>query len=109
MNIFQQANYKFTDKKIDPSSVMSIVLSFISTIANIAQVIISFHLAGDVAMKSGLTSIMCLVFCFVALGLGVSTYFRKNVFYIFAHVGIVISSVNLLFLMYIYGVGIMAN
>lgn len=109
MNIFQKSNYKFTDKKISPVSVMSIVLSSISSVAMIAQVFISFHLAGDVAMKSGITSLMCLLFSFVALGLAVSTYFKKNVFYVFAHVGLVISSINLFFLMYIYGLGIMAN
>lgn len=108
MNIFQQANYKFTDKKIDPGSVMSIVLSVLSTLANIAQIIISFNLAGNVAMKSGMTSILCVIFCFIALGLGIRTYFKKNVYYIFAHFGNVISSVNLLFLMYIYGIGLMA-
>ena len=101
------ANYKFTDKKVSPFSVMSILLSFVSFAALLASVIISFKTAGQVELKTGITTLLCLVFSLTALVLSIRTYFQKNVFHVFSHIGAGIGAVNLLFIMYVYGLGMM--
>ena len=86
------ANYKFTDKRVSPFSVMSVVLSFI-------------NLAGKVAMKMGMSTFLALIFSLTALVFSILTYFKKNVYHIISHIGTVISTINLVYIMYIYGVG----
>ena len=83
------ANYKFTDKKVSPFSVMSIVLSFVSFVALLASVIISFKTAGQVELKTGITTLLCLVFSLTALVLSIRTYFQKNVFHVFSHIWLI--------------------
>lgn len=100
-------SYKFTDKKIPPASVMSSVLAIIAFIALVTMIIISFAVAGEVEMKFGVTSILCLLFSVTSVGLAVRTYFQKNVFHVLSHVGVGFSVVNLFFLMYIYGLGLL--
>ena len=99
------ANYKFTDKKISPLSVMSIVLSFISFVALLVTLIMSFKLAGKIEMKVGITTLLCLIFSLTALGLAIRTYFQKNVYHVFSHIGAGIGVVNILYIMYVYGIG----
>ncbi len=99
------ANYKFTDKKISPFSVMSVSLSLISFVALLVSLIMSFKLAGQIELKVGLTTLLCLVFSLTALGLSIRTYFQKNVYHIFSHIGTLISAINILYIMYVYGVG----
>ncbi|MBO4347933.1 MAG: hypothetical protein J5515_06260 [Lachnospiraceae bacterium] len=101
------ANYKFTDKKLSPLSVMSMVLSIISFIALAVMLIMSFKLAGEVSMRTGVTTFLCLIFSLTALGLSIRTYFQKNVYHIFSHIGTAVSAVNLFYIMYVYGVGFM--
>lgn len=102
------ANYKFTDKKIPPLSVMSAVLSMVSLIALIILFFFSFNVGGEVPEKVGTTSLLCAVFSLTAIGFSIRTYFQKNVFHILAHVGLGIGMLNLFYLMYVYGLGIMA-
>lgn len=101
------ANYKFTDKKISPFSVMSMVLSFISLAAILASVIISFNLAGVIDKRIGMTMVLCFVFSLTALGFAIRTYFQKNIYHVFSNIGAAVSTINLLFIMYVYGIGIM--
>ena len=100
-------SYKFTDKKVSPFSVMSMVLSIISFGALFIMLIISFNTAGNVSIRMGTSSLLCFIFSLVALGLAIRTYFQKNVFHIFSNIGVGFSVVNLLYLMYIYGLGVM--
>ncbi|MBO4703177.1 MAG: hypothetical protein J5625_11055 [Lachnospiraceae bacterium] len=99
------ANYKFTDKKISPLSVMSIVLSFISFVALLVSLIMSFKLAGQIEGRVGITAILCLLFSLTSVVLSIRTYFQKNVYHIFSHIGLGIAAVNLIYLMYVYGLG----
>lgn len=99
-------NYKFTDKKISPFSVMSMVLSSISFVALVVSLIISYNTAGQIDERFGLTALLCVVFSLVSLGLSIRTYFQKNVYHVFSHIGIGIAAINLVYLMYIYGIGI---
>lgn len=100
------ANYKFTDKKIPPLSVMSTTLSGISFVALLALLIVSFATGGQIEMKFGITSFMCFLFSIVSVVFSLITLCQKNVFHVLAIVGLAVSSVNLFFLMYIYGLGI---
>lgn len=102
-----KANYKFTDKKIPPLSVMGAVLAVISLVTLTALLIISFLTAGQIEMKLGITTLMCLIFSLVSVVFSIRTLIQKNVFHVLAIFGLVVSSVNLLFLMYIYGLGVM--
>jgi hypothetical protein len=99
------ANYKFTDKKVSPLSVMSIVLSFISFVALLVSLIMSFKLAGQIEGRVGITAILCLVFSLTSATLSIRTYFQKNVYHIFSHIGLGIAAVNIVYLMYVYGLG----
>ena len=99
------ANYKFTDKRVSPFSVMSVVLSLISFVALLVMLIMSYNLAGEVAMKMGMSTFLALIFSLTALVFSILTYFKKNVYHIISHIGTVISIINLVYIMYIYGVG----
>ncbi|MBP5528996.1 MAG: hypothetical protein J6X80_03000 [Lachnospiraceae bacterium] len=99
------ANYKFTDKKISPLSVMSIVLSFISFAALLVSLIMSFKLAGQIETRVGITAILCLVFSLTSVVLSIRTYFQKKVYHVFSHIGLAVAAVNLIYLMYVYGLG----
>ena len=98
-------NYKFTDKKISPLSVMSMVLSFISFAALLVSLIMSFKLAGQVEARVGITALLCLLFSLTSIVLSIRTYFQKNVYHVFSHIGAAIGAVNILYLMYVYGLG----
>ena len=101
------ANYKFTDKKLSPLSVMSMVLSIIAFIALLVLLIMSFKMAGNIPVRAGVTTFLCLIFSLTALVLSIRTYFQKNVYHIFSHIGTAVSAINLLYIMYVYGVGFM--
>lgn len=103
-----KANYKFTDKKIPPLSVMSAVLSTVALIALVVLFFFSYNVGGDVPVKTGTTSLLCAIFSLTAIGFSIRTYFQKNVFHVLSHVGLGIGMINLFYLMYIYGLGIMA-
>lgn len=98
-------DYKFTDKKISPLSVMSVVLSLISFIALFVSLIMSYKLAGQIEGKVGITALLCFVFSLTSIVLSIRTYFQKNVFHVFSHIGTAIGAVNLIYLMYVYGLG----
>ena len=65
----------------------------------------SFKLAGEIELKVGTTTLLCLVFSLVSLGLAIRTYFQKKVYHVFSHIGAGISAINLLYIMYVYGLG----
>ncbi|MBO4776740.1 MAG: hypothetical protein J5515_08995 [Lachnospiraceae bacterium] len=102
-------NYKFTDKKISPFSVMSMVLSSISFVALLVSLIISYNTAGQIAERFGVTAFLCVIFSLTALGLSIRTYFQKNVYHVFSNIGTGIAAVNLLYLMYVYGIGMIGK
>ncbi len=102
------ANYKFTDKKIPPLSVMSAVLSLVSLVALIVLFFMSYSAGGDIKQSAGTTSLLCAIFSFTAIGFSIRTYFQKNVFHVLSHIGLLISMINIFYLMYVYGIGLMA-
>lgn len=102
------SNYKFTDKKFSPFSIMSAVLSGISFVALFVLFVISYSNGGNVEQKAGATSVLCAVFSLTAIAFSIRTYFQKNVFHTLSHIGLGIGMVNLFYLMYIYGIGLMA-
>ncbi|MBO4310049.1 MAG: hypothetical protein J5856_03165 [Lachnospiraceae bacterium] len=102
---FPNANYKFTDKKISPLSVMSVVLSTISFITLIILLIVSYNTAGNIEVRFGQSAFLCALFSFAAIVLSIRTYFQKNVYHVFSNIGTAIAGINLIYLMYVYGLG----
>ena len=99
--------YKFTDKKIDNLSIMGIVLGSISLLALIAAIIISFFNDGQAFIRFGLTVILALIFSIVGEVLSIISRLQADNYYNLSNTGIVINTVNLFFIMYIVGLGIM--
>ncbi|MCR4686154.1 MAG: DUF6142 family protein [Lachnospiraceae bacterium] len=99
--------YKFTDKKIDNLSIMGIVLGSISLLALIAAIIISFFNDGQAFIRFGLTVILALIFSIVGEVLSIISRLQPDNYYILSDTGIVINTINLFFIMYIVGLGIM--
>ncbi|GEM_PF-1696365 len=99
--------YKFTDKKIDNLSIMGIILGSISLLALIAAIIISFFNDGQAFIRFGLTVIVALVFSVVGEILSIVSRLQPDNYYILSDTGIVINTINLFFIMYIVGLGIM--
>lgn len=99
--------YKFTDKKIDNLSIMGIILGSISLLALIAAIIISFFNDGQAFIRFGLTVIVALVFSVVGEILSIISRLQPDNYYILSDTGIVINTINLFFIMYIVGLGIM--
>ncbi len=99
--------YKFTDKKIDNLSIMGIILGSISLLALIAAIIISFFNDGQAFIRFGLTVILALIFSIVGEVLSIISRLQPDNYYILSDTGIVINTINLFFIMYIVGLGIM--
>ncbi len=99
--------YKFTIKKISPWSVMSTILGSVSLISMILAIIFTFRNHGEARIGYGLTSILALIFSGTGMGLGIKTRLEKDMYYIFANIGIVINGIVLAFLIYILVLGFM--
>ncbi|MBQ8245980.1 MAG: hypothetical protein IJZ42_02525 [Lachnospiraceae bacterium] len=98
--------YKFTIKKISPWSVMSTILGAISLISMVLAIIFTFQNQGTAKPGYGLTAILALIFSGAGLVLGIRTRFEKDMYYIFANIGIALNGCMLAFLIYILVLGI---
>lgn len=104
---FGQITYKFSDKKISYYSVMGVVLGVVSGIALIIMTINSFKLRGQVPESYGLTFIVGFLFTVTGLGLGIKSRMEKEVYYFLSDIGITINVINLFYIIYVLGRGIM--
>lgn len=98
--------YKFTIKKISPWSVMSTILGVIALISMILAIIFTFRNQGDAKIGYGMTAILALIFSGTGEVLGIKTRMERDMYYIFANIGIVLNGLMLAFLIYILVLGI---
>ncbi|MBQ7766695.1 MAG: hypothetical protein IJ397_07630 [Lachnospiraceae bacterium] len=97
--------YKFTIKKISPWSVMSTILGVITLFSMVLAIIFTFRNQGEAKVGYGLTSILALLFSGTGLGLGIKTRLEKDMYYIFANIGIILNVLMLGFMIYILVLG----
>ncbi len=97
--------YKFTIKKISPWSVMSTILGVISLLSMVIAIILTFQNQGEAKVGYGITSAVALIFTIIGMILGIKTRFEKDMYYIFANIGIIINGLMLAFLVYVFVLG----
>lgn len=98
--------YKFTIKKISPWSVMSTALGAITMFFMLLAVILTFLNEGVAKIDYGFTSILAILFSGTGLGFAIKTRLEKDMYYIFANLGIVLNGIMLLFMMFVLILGI---
>lgn len=98
--------YKFTIKKVSPWSVMSTIFGIISMVSMILAIILTFQNQGVAQIGYGMTAVLALVFTVVGMVLGIKTRLEKDMYYIFANVGIILNGCMLAFLIYVLVLGI---
>ena len=99
--------YKFTIKQISPWSVMSTILGGISFIAMVLAIVFTFHNMGVAKQGYGMTSVLSLIFSLSGLVLGIKTRLEKDMYYIFANIGIVLNMFMVAFIIYVLVLGVM--
>lgn len=98
--------YKFTIKKVSPWSVMSTILGVVSMVSMILAIIFTFQNQGIAKVGYGMTSVFALIFTLAGLVLGIKTRLEKDMYYIFANIGIILNGCMLAFLIYVLVLGI---
>ncbi|MDD6733732.1 MAG: DUF6142 family protein [Lachnospiraceae bacterium] len=103
----RKRQYIFTNKKISPVSITSTAFGVIALVALCTAIFLSFKRGGDAPIGYGFTTIGSLMLSVAGLVLAVRSRLEKDMFYIFAYLGMGINVLNLFFIMYILGLGIM--
>ena len=85
---------------------MSTILGIITLLSMVFPIIFTFRNQGEAKVGYGLTSILALIFSGTGLGLGIKTRLEKDMYYIFANIGIVLNVLMLGFMIYILVLGI---
>ena len=102
----KRKSYKFTIKQISPWSVMSTILGVITLISMVLAILFTFRNQGEATQGYGLTTILSLLFSGTGLGLGIKTRLEKDMYYVFANIGIVLNLLMLAFVIYVLVLGI---
>lgn len=98
--------YKFTIKKISPWSVMSTILGALSLLSMVLAIIFTFRNQGEAKVGYGMTAVLALLFSGTGLFLGIRTRLEKDMYYIFANIGIILNVLMLAFIIYILVLGV---
>ena len=85
---------------------MSTILGIITLLSMVFAIIFTFRNQGEAKEGYGLTSILALIFSGTGLGLGIKTRLEKDMYYIFANIGIALNVLMLGFMIYILVLGI---
>ena len=85
---------------------MSTILGVITLLSMVFEIIFTFRNQGEAKVGYGLTSILALIFSGTGLGLGIKTRLEKDMYYIFANIGIALNVLMLGFMIYILVLGI---
>ena len=80
---------------------MSTILGIITLLSMVFAIIFTFRNQGEAKVGYGLTSILALIFSGTGLGLGIKTRLEKDMYYIFANIGIALNVLMLGFMIYI--------
>lgn len=84
---------------------MSTILGVITLFSMVLAIIFTFRNQGEAKVGYGLTSILALLFSGTGLGLGIKTRLEKDMYYIFANIGIILNVLMLGFMIYILVLG----
>lgn len=85
---------------------MSTILGAITLISMVLAIIFTFRNQGEAKAGYGLTSILALLFAGSGLFLGIKTRLEKDMYYMFANIGIILNILMLVFIVYVLVLGI---
>lgn len=88
--------YKFTNKKHSAKAVMSTVFGVLSDVSLGVLVYLSYLCGGQVPVNYGIAVILALLFAITGCLLGVLAWQEREMFKIFAVIGLVLNGVALL-------------
>ncbi|HOO79894.1 MAG TPA: DUF6142 family protein [Lachnospiraceae bacterium] len=100
------ANYKFTKKKHPIKGVMSAILGVISLVSLLLAVYLSFQKKGAVEVRLAIASLLATIMAVAGVILGILGRLKKDQYYLFPIMGILINAVTLLLGTYIIYAGV---
>lgn len=86
-------SYKFTNRNFSYISIMSAILGIISFISVILAIVLAFLNGGVAGQNLGITGILAMIFSITGLVLGIRARLEKDMFYLYAYIGIVTNAI----------------
>jgi hypothetical protein len=101
-------HYKFTNKRVPLIAIVGVSLGGMSFLALLMTIILTFTKGGTAPLSYGITVIVATLFSAAGLFCSIKARMMRDTYIYFPTIGIVLNSVNLFFVIYILGRGIMA-
>lgn len=99
-------NYKFTNKKHPLQGMMSTVLGMISLSALLLCVYMTVTARQEVALKYGLVCVVALLMAVSGMVLGVLGRLKKDMYYFFPFLGMLLNAATIIFCGYLIYAGV---
>lgn len=101
-------HYKFTNKHIPLISVAGLSLGVMSLVALVLEIVLTYNLGGTAPLGYGITTIVCLVFSIAGFVCSLRGRLQPDTYLYFSTIGMVINAINVFWIIYLLGRGIMA-
>lgn len=99
-------NYKFTDKQHSTEGIISTILAAPALIFLISGIVISFQNKGNGSIVVGLLGFLAMVISVAGFIIGLKSFKKEDVFFLFSYIGIIINTVIWFVMLCVIMVGI---
>ena len=101
-------HYKFTNKTVPLIAIVGVSLGAMSFLSLLMTVILTFSKGGTAPLSYGITVIVATLFSLGGLVCSIRARMMRDTYVFFSTIGIALNAVNIFFVIYILGRGIMA-
>ena len=100
-------HYKFTNKTVPQIAILGVSLGVMSLAALVLSVVLAFRNGGEAMPSAGLTVIVAAAFSIAGMICSVKGRLMPDTYVFFSTLGIGINGINIFFVIYLLGKGIM--